>query len=196
MTAHRLEVRLSTLRQLFNSLDPSPFHEKDLDQEAEDYIVGWANEYPPQSDFELIIRLPAQQVEAAERSDVGRAIHNYFAYRAKEAQRRLRFLLREGRWALAIGLVFLFACMALRQLLTIMTGGVADRILQEGLLILGWVAMWRPLQIILYDWWPIRRYARLYSNLATMPVKLVASTEPEWEASSPPVTKTRYAASR
>jgi hypothetical protein len=47
MTAHRLEVRLSTLRQLFNSLDPSPFHEKDLDREAEEYIVGWANEYPP-----------------------------------------------------------------------------------------------------------------------------------------------------
>ena len=84
--------------------------------------------------------------------------------------------------------------MALRQLLTIMTGGVADRILQEGLLILGWVAMWRPLQIILYDWWPIRRYARLYSNLATMPVKLVASTEPEWEVSSPPATKARYVA--
>ena len=55
-------------------------------------------------------------------------------------------------------------------------------------------AMWRPLQIILYDWWPIRRYARLYSNLATMPVELVASTEPEWEVPTPTTTKARYAA--
>lgn len=177
MTVYRLEVRLASLQQLFNSLDPSPFHEKDLDRDAEEYIVGWANEHPSRSSFELIVRLPAQQVEAAKRSEVGRAVHNYFAYRAEDARRRLRFLLREGRWVLAIGLMFLFACMALRELVTLIADGVADRIVQEGLLILGWVAMWRPLQIILYDWWPIRRYARLYETLSRMPVEILTAIE-------------------
>ena len=40
----RIEISLSRLSQLFNSLDPSPFHERDLDHDAEEYIVGSAEE--------------------------------------------------------------------------------------------------------------------------------------------------------
>ena len=47
------------------------------------------------------------------------------------------------------------------------------RVLQESLLIGGWVAMWRPLEVFLYDWWPIRAEARLFDRLATMPVRLI-----------------------
>jgi len=36
----------------------------------------------------------------------------------------------------------------------------------------GWVAMWRPIEVFLYDWWPIRAEARLYQRLATMPVRI------------------------
>lgn len=171
----RLEIRLSTLNQLFNSFDPSPFHQKDLDRDAEEYIVGWADEFAPKASFELAIRLPADQLEQAERSDVGRAVHNYFANRAQQTRRSMRFQLREGRTALAIGLVFLFACMSLRQLVgLVLPAEVAGHILQEGLLILGWVAMWRPLQIFLYDWWPIRHFAALYEKLSVTPVRLQA----------------------
>jgi hypothetical protein len=49
-----------------------------------------------------------------------------------------------------------------------------EKIPQEGFFILGWVAMWRPLQIFLYDWWPVLHYRRLYGRLAAMPVKVVA----------------------
>ena len=34
-----IEIELRDLRQLFNTLDPAPFHERDLDPEAESYIV-------------------------------------------------------------------------------------------------------------------------------------------------------------
>ena len=34
-----IEIRLSNLVQFFNSLDPSPFRDKDLDDDAERYIV-------------------------------------------------------------------------------------------------------------------------------------------------------------
>ena len=40
------KINLNRLSQLFNSLDPSPFHERDLDQDAEDYIVGSAKRLP------------------------------------------------------------------------------------------------------------------------------------------------------
>ena len=40
----RIELRLKELNQLFDSFDPAPFHEKDLDQDAEEFIVSWARE--------------------------------------------------------------------------------------------------------------------------------------------------------
>jgi hypothetical protein len=39
-------------------------------------------------------------------------------------------------------------------------------ILREGLIILGWVANWRPIEIFLYDWWPLVRKRRLLERLA------------------------------
>lgn len=170
-----IEVRLADIRQLFNSLDPSPFHEKDLDRDAEEFIVGWADECHPSLPLELAIRVPADQLETAQQSNVADAVHNYFSYRAVTSTRRIRFLLREGRSALAIGLGFLASCMLLRQFVGTMGSAPLQQVLQEGLLILGWVAMWRPLQIFLYDWWPVLHYGRLCRKLAAMRVTVLAA---------------------
>ena len=40
-------------------------------------------------------------------------------------------------------------------------------------MIAGWVALWRPLEIFLYDWWPIRAEARLQDRLAEMDVRVI-----------------------
>jgi hypothetical protein len=45
-------------------------------------------------------------------------------------------------------------------------------VLRESLLVGGWVAMWRPIEIFLYDWWPVRAEARRYDRLAAMPVEI------------------------
>ena len=167
-----IEIRLSKAQQLFNSLDPSPFHEKDLDADAEEYIVGWVDEFPLPQPLKLIVHLPADQLAFAESAGLQDAIHNYFSYRVGESERRRRSLLREGRISLAIGLVFLFACVSLRHLAMAVWPGTVTQILAEGLLILGWVAMWRPLQIFLYEWWPLRHHGRVYGKLAAMPVEV------------------------
>ena len=35
-----IELELHDMMQLFDSMDPSPFREKDLDPDAEEFIVG------------------------------------------------------------------------------------------------------------------------------------------------------------
>jgi hypothetical protein len=47
-----------------------------------------------------------------------------------------------------------------------------SEVVREGFLIGGWVAMWRPLEVFLYDWWPIRAEGRLLQRLSTMPVRI------------------------
>ncbi|MCC6907173.1 MAG: hypothetical protein IT430_04455 [Phycisphaerales bacterium] len=51
--------------------------------------------------------------------------------------------------------------------------GPLPTLLREGSLIVGWVAMWRPIEIFLDDWWPIVRVRRLYEKLSRLDVRLV-----------------------
>ena len=89
-----VEIRLTRLQQLFNSLDPSPFHERDLDPDAEEYIVDSVDEFPLPRPVKLVIHLPADQLlPTGHEPDLARALHNYFSYRLGEYQRRLRFYL-------------------------------------------------------------------------------------------------------
>jgi hypothetical protein len=167
-----IELRVNHPQQLFNSLDPSPFYERDLDQDAEEYILDSADEYPLNRPLRLSIYLPADKMDP--QLDLGQAVHNYFAYRAEESRRRLRFFFRDGRMSLIVGLVFLFVCIALRQLVLAVGHGLAVQIVDEGLYIVPWVAMWRPLETFLYDWRPIRHRERLFAKLAHVPVTVLA----------------------
>jgi len=168
----RIEVRLRELAQLFNGMDPSPFYERDLDAAAEEFIVSWAQELPRESPLELVIHLatlpPPDRAQGTEE-----AVRHYFANRADLKRRELRHLLRLGRASLFIGFGFLAVCYALslvaRQVLPVAWSEFGD----IGLQIVGWVAMWRPLEIFLYDWWPIRNDRLLLERLARMPVRLV-----------------------
>ena len=45
-------------------------------------------------------------------------------------------------------------------------------VIREGLTIAGWVAMWRPLQMYLYDWWPVRRRWKILNKLGRMKVEI------------------------
>lgn len=166
-----IEIKLATVQQLFDSLDPSPFREKDMDDEAENYVVSAVREFGLHAPLKLVFHFPLDQIEEARRADLATSIHNYFDYRMRATSRDLRFQLRLARTSLVIGLAFLFACVTLRQLLFGSEATGFEHILDEGLLIVGWVAMWRPLEAFLYDWWPVRHMCRVYAKLAAIPIE-------------------------
>ncbi|MDO8354597.1 MAG: hypothetical protein Q7T14_14160, partial [Aestuariivirga sp.] len=91
-----IEVHLQTAEQLFNSFDPSPFHDRDLDEEAERYIVGWAREIKRTERLQLIVTLPEAARNTVVAQHIPDAIHNYFNNRALRAKQELRELLRIG----------------------------------------------------------------------------------------------------
>jgi hypothetical protein len=166
----RIEINLNRLSQLFNSLDPSPFHERDLDHDAEEYIVGSAEEISDHRSLVLLIHLPQDQMPQVGVPDLNDAVHNYFAYRKTQERRRLRSLFHDGRVALATGLAFLFCCLLMRKFILSLGNNAVSEIFGEGLLIIGWVAMWRPLEIFLYEWLPIYRRCRILGKLSRTPV--------------------------
>ncbi|MBL8727781.1 MAG: hypothetical protein JNM25_05080 [Planctomycetes bacterium] len=170
--AGRIELRLRELNQLFDSFDPAPFHEKDLDRDAEEFITSWAREYPPDTPLTFRLHLPADQRRFEPERTVQTAVQHYFAYRSDLARLDVRRTLQQGRTSLLIGLVFLAACMAARGVLHSLGGREWLRVVEEGLLIIGWVAMWRPVELLLYDWWPLLRRKRTFDNLSRMQVEV------------------------
>lgn len=152
-------------------MDPSPFHERDLDDDAEEFIVSWAQEYPRRDPFSLVVHVNQLPAQPDAQHLVETAVHHYFAYRAKLKKLELRHLLNQGRTSLIIGLAFLATCMLTSQLLR-RKSGTLPIVLREGLVIAGWVAMWRPMEIFLYEWWPLLRKGRLYQKLSRMHVEV------------------------
>jgi len=175
--AQRIEIRIQELAQLFNSMDPTPFHHKDLDPDAEEFIVSWAREHPREGEFEILIHVSGG-ASGDDMAAVGEALANYFAYRAEHTRREFRQLLRRGRDSLAIGLAFLAVCLFAAEQVGRLSDGAFVSILRESVIIGGWVAMWRPLEIFLYDWWPLARRQRMFEKLARAKVSLAAPRTP------------------
>jgi hypothetical protein len=188
-----IEIRVAELKQLFNAIDPSPFREKDLDPKAEEFIVGWARDVSRDAPLALLVHLERPAGLPEEAAALGDAVHEYFRNRADTTRRRLRQMFRVGRTSLVIGTSWLALSLALGDAFaTALGAGRFGELLREGLLIGGWVAMWRPMEIFLYDWWPIRAEARLYDRLGAMPVRIAYAGEVntqawrhDWPAVSP-----------
>jgi len=170
---HRIELHLRELGQLFNSMDPKPFHHKDLDPDAEEFIKNWALGSRSDSRFQIAIHLEKAPSDGDPSVVITEAIHNYFDYEAELVRQELARLLWQGRISLAIGLAFLASCLLLADSLgKLATAGTLLTIVRESLTIGGWVALWRPLEIFLYDWWPLVRRRRIFRNLARAHVRV------------------------
>ena len=165
--AEEIELRVKEIAQLFHTLDPFPFRERDLDREAEEYIVGWARELATDRAIRIIVHFPDNEVQTKAAGELGEAFARYFAYRADLLQHQLNELFRVGRRSLAVGVTILVACLVLSQLAAgYLVEAPFRRLAEESFLILGWVANWRPLEIFLYDWWPLARRRDLYRRLS------------------------------
>jgi hypothetical protein len=181
-----IEVHVAELSQIFNSFDPSPFHEKDLDDDANEFIVGWAKELPRDAPLALQVFLDKPTVTAKMAEDLREAVYRFFTRQSELASQRLRQLFRVGRVSLLIGLVFLALCLLAGHRVTkLWPGSGLAAIIRESLLIGGWVSMWRPLEIFLYEWWPILGDRRLYDRLSRMAVRIACAGAPMPPVQSP-----------
>jgi len=183
---HSIQLRLREITQLFNSLDPSPFNERDLDHDAEEFILSWARELPRKKQLHLIVHLEKPLPQGLDALAVAASVRHYFAYRATIVRLDLKNLFKEARVSLAIGTAFLVACLLLSRLIGMRSPEPAWSIAQEGLTIVGWVAMWKPMELYLYEWWPVRARLLLLRRLARLKIELKVAKAAEPPSTPPP----------
>jgi hypothetical protein len=168
-----IEIRVEKVSRLFDTLDPLPFRQRDLDRHAEEFIVGWARELPWDQPIIVLVHLPSAEAATQAAEQLHESLKRYFDYRAEATTLELNELFRIGRWSLVVGITVLAVCLAIGQAVTGRLGpGYFGRFVEEGAIILGWVANWKPIEIFLYEWWPIIRRRNLYRRLALARVEV------------------------
>lgn len=165
-----VDVSVREFKQLYDSRDPSPFHERDLDENLGRYLIMSCEEIDEGEPVKVVINSPQLLSEQQQQHDFILAFHQYFEHEVRAVDNELKNLFRQGRVSFLFGLIFLIICV----FLAIQFAGdmkIFNRVIYEGLIIMGWVALWKPINIFLYEWWPYRRKMRVYKRLAEISIE-------------------------
>lgn len=163
----QIEIRIRSVQQLFDSRDPAPFRERDLDDDFTEYITATADEFSQGTPLriQILVEEPAP-TEGLGVETITSAIRTHFQYQIDLKRIQLSKLFKTARLFLSIGVVCLLTCLALARLVEAQLlwkeGALAIR---EGFVIFGWVSLWKPFELILFDWYPVYDRIRLMRKL-------------------------------
>ena len=167
-----IQLPLQSVNDLLLSPPAPEFCKHRLNNATEEYIVEEARVAKQNDKLRLVISLPAGELHRER--EIVKAIRQHFSYRAHQSKRKLRRTLQLGWRSLIIGFIFLVAMLLLTQLgSTYLFKGNLGLIIRESLIILGWVALWRPADYLLYEWYPIRREMKLFENLSGVDISFI-----------------------
>ena len=177
-----IDVQVKTSRQIFDGRDPAPFRERDLDGNAVEYIGGAVEEIMPQTNVKLVFWISQEPEPRLPAEFIADAVRGHFSNEQGRLDRKIRQHLRRSHLVLLVGIAVLVVFLALAELTAKMPPGHVRQILREGLVITGWVAMWRPLELLLYDWWPLVQQRRVARRMIDAPVSVRYETGPAPDA--------------
>ncbi len=170
-----IDLRVRRVQQLFDGRDPAPFRERDLDVRAIEYLLGALEDLPRQAPIKVVISLDEPLPSDVPEGTVVAAFAAHFDYDEVRIRREIRKHVRRAQFALVLGLAVLVVFVSLGEVVTSTNKGHVGQVVREGLVITGWVAMWRPLEALLYDWWPMWTDRRNRRRLRGAPVEVRAS---------------------
>lgn len=167
-----IDVHVQNQQQLFDYRDPAPFRERDLDEDFAKYVLTSLREIPEAEKVKLMISFPIQMRPEVRSDEIQIAIHSYFEYETELSRREINLIFREARSALIFALMFLAICVAISNFALESVSGWLGLTLKEGFTVIGWVALWKPINLFLYDWWPVLERKHQFEILSKIPVEI------------------------
>jgi hypothetical protein len=170
-----IDIAVESSERLFDNRDPAPFRERDLQPLLSEYLTDCADDLLGEPKLRVrfwLTRGPSNP------EDIRLAYQSHFEEALLRLDRRSARRIRLGVTTLVIAVVGLVVLFALSQLLRGAVKGTVGTALSEGIVILGWVVLWRPADVLLYEWIPIRRERRVITKLLAADVKLHVGPPP------------------
>ena len=177
-----IDIHLRDLRHFFATPDIDPFEGEGLAESGIDRLAsllaarrGWRR-HP------VLARLHVASTpgNAALAPRMAVALARYCDARHQYAERKLLETRREGLRTLIVGVLFLSLCIGVAAAIesSAMSDMLVGELLTEGAIIAGWVGLWRPIEILLFDWWPYARDRALYARLQGLAITVLPDGEP------------------
>lgn len=173
--AKQIEIRINQIEQLFNGFDPAPFRERELDHQAERYILANSEKFPVGESIELSIYLPADKIESIDSTQLQRTIRYHFELKSEDKAAELKKAKQLGRKGLLLGFLVFLVCTLIG--LALMNAFPSSRLiltLEQSLVVFAWVLIWRPVEILTYDRWPLVSEYKQLQQLTQLNVTLKA----------------------
>lgn len=172
MRVSEIIFELKDVDQLLIAPDSVFYGKRMLSPDAEEVIIEEATMASSNDHIHLKIHLHRDEV--SRKDEIPTAIHQHFTYRRKKSERQLQKVLQRGWQSLLISIVFLGLLVSLTLVIIkqLPEGGLSLTF-REILIILGWVALWRPADFLLYEWRPIKREVNLFHKLEQCKVDIV-----------------------
>ena len=167
---HVIEINISMFEQLYDKRDPNPYRRKDLDDDIVEYLTSSYFEIGGKNLSKIKI-YHQDDLNKEDEHDIINAIHEYFKYRTNLTQFKIDEILKTGMISLGIGLIFLSITIISSKHLKL-SDQIINSFLKELLLLIGWVSMWKPINIFLYEWWPFLRNKKMFLDLSYIPISV------------------------
>jgi hypothetical protein len=170
-----IDVRIASLDHLFDNRDPAPFRERDLDPALAEYLQALSHDLPGRDRFRIVFWLE----RTCQPGVVEAAYRTHFEYALGRLEYRRRRARRAGQIALLFGAGLIILLMSLSQLAVQTVPGSLGAALREGLVISSWVVLWRPVELLIYDWIPVWDERRIIRRLLAAPIEVRAGHGPD-----------------
>lgn len=172
MSVSEIILELDNVNQLMIAPDSVFYGKRMLNPDAEELIIEEVTKASSKQHIHLKIHL--RKNEISRKDEMTTAIHQHFTYRRKKSEGQLQKILQLGWRSLLISILFLGVLVSLTLvIIKLLPEGGVSITFREILIILGWVALWRPADLLLYEWRPFKREINLFRKLEQCEVEIV-----------------------
>jgi hypothetical protein len=165
-----IDLMVPTLDKLYNSYDPSPLHQREIDPAVMKMILSQVVVFPLSSDFELHLHMPRSMKRKRFEWQIEHALRNHFEYELLESELHLKRRIQKGlktfRYSGSIFISFFVTSYLLGSF-----DNVFVNMLSEGMAVGSWVSLWHPIQTLLYSWLPLYEDKKKFSKLLDVKIR-------------------------
>lgn len=167
-----LPLVLETVAEASETTIPLPLPYRKLNAEVLEYLEDVAQQVPKGEEARIVVYLPMEEIQPGFEQKLNKVLDIYGDARLEKLKREEKRALGSSLSALAWGFAFMLVCQIIGVLADFPEHPTLTNTISEGFLVLGWVALWKPFETLLFDWRPSVERTKLHERLAAMPVVL------------------------
>lgn len=166
-----VEVAIDGPFDLYDDKDPSPLKARDLKPSVEAYITNCVREIPFAQKMRIDFYFYEFTGDDKEVKLLEKSVRDFFIYQSRVRFVDFKFSIKNGLRSLSIGFIFLFLCIFISHTFLSSPTTLVATFFLEGLSVLGWVSLWNPVQVFLYEIWPIIGNSKTLKRCSTLEMR-------------------------